>query len=387
MPHYLLTNVENVVGFSDRYTKAGDTLSVTCRALLTSDDPEFYKYTEQISNIFLNKAQVSVDAVYKILVVIHHNLSADLYVNDFQVVAEIRAKRSDIKQGEVITKGDIADVSKLKFPEITITATDKVIYCFKCGWRFGLFFDFTPGVQSAGVQNSHQITKLDVEKMMLSLGEIYRYLSFYHVYKVLESNKQFEEMMKDGWFPFIEIIAEEYEKLSEMYKNKYDFENRIHVLVDSFTEERIKMITEKWWRNQIFKDKKTIIEAGISAYLQNTSGGFVNCIKNLWTEIEGILRKLYLTEKGKGDGVKSNDLIGFIIEKAKNKTVSDSSLFLTSPFIKYLQRVVFANFNVETGKVDMSRNASSHGVAEVHQYTKAQALQLILILDQIYFYA
>jgi len=320
------------------------------------------------------------------LVIIHQDLSADLYVNDFGILVEIKAKR-DIKAGEIITQGDIADIRKVKFQDIEIVDTDKVIYCFKVGWRFGLFFDLTPRSQPAGAIQPIATEKLDVEKMQLSIGELRRYLSFYHVYKVLESETQFEEMMKDGWFPFVEIFAGEYKKLSEAYQNKFDFENKVKTIVDSFDNKRINKITEKWWKNQIFSDKKSLIEAGVNAYLQNNENGFVNCIKNLCTEIEGILRKLYYSETGKGDGVKSPELITHIVEKAKNKSGSEYSLLLPLPFLKYLQDVVFANFNVETGKVDMSRNTSSHGVAEAGQYTKDRALQLILVLDQIYFYS
>lgn len=262
-----------------------------------------------------------------------------------------------------------------------------MIYCFKVGWRFGLFFDLVPRLQPPGVTQTIPVKKLDIEKMELSIGELRRYLTFYHVYKILESEKQFSEMMKDGWFPFVEIIAGEYKSLSEAYQNKFDFENKTKSIINRFDEERIKKITEKWWKNQIFADKKIIIEAGIKAYLQNTPRGFVNCIKNLWTETEGILRKVYLKETGKGDGVKSNDLIKFIVKKAKNKTNSDYSLLLPFPFLKYLQDVVFADFNIETGNVDMSRHSSSHGVANTNQYTKERALQLILIIDQIYFYS
>ena len=36
---------------------------------------------------------------------------------------------------------DIADIRSMKFSNIKITESDKVIYCFKVGWKFGLFFD------------------------------------------------------------------------------------------------------------------------------------------------------------------------------------------------------------------------------------------------------
>lgn len=378
--------VQDLTGFAAENVKGGETVKVLTRALLTSDDPEFYQYSESISNIFLNKNRIQIDGVCQFLVLIHQDLSADLYVNDFGVLVEIKAKR-DIKAGEVVTQGDIADIRKVNFSGIEIKDSDKIIYCFKVGWRFGLFFDLTPRSQPAGAVQLIAAEKLDIEKMELSIGELRRYLSFYHVYKVLESDAQFDEMMKDGWFPFVEILAGEYKKLSEVYQNKFDFENRIKTIVDGLDEERIKKVTEKWWKNQIFSDKKSLIEAGINAYLQNSQDGYVNCIKNLWTEIEGILRKLYHSETGKGDGVKSSDLISHIVGKAKTKSGSDYSLLLPLPFLKYLQDVVFANFNVETGKVDMSRNASSHGVADANQYTKDRALQLILVLDQIYFYS
>lgn len=381
-----LDKVQDLAGFAAENAKDADTVKVLTRGLLTSDDPEFYEYTEQISSIFLSTNRIQIDGVHQFLVVIHHDLSADLYVNDFPVSVEIKAKR-DIKAGEVVTRRDIADIRKVKFSDIKIEETDKVIYCFKVGWRFGLFFDLTSRVQPAGAPHPIEAEKLDTEQMMLSIGVLYRYLSFYHVYKVLESDKQFEEMMKDGWFPFVEILAGEHKTLSEAYKNRFDFENKINSVVDGFTEERVKKIVEKWWKNPIFAGKKTLIEAGINAYLQNTQDGFVNCIKNLLTEIEGILRKVYHADTRRGVGMRSIDLINHIVEKAKAKSGSDSSLLFPLPFLKYLKDVVFANFNVDAGSIDLSRHSSSHGVAEARQYTKHRALQLILILDQIYFYS
>ena len=139
-------------------------------------------------------------------------------------------------------------------------------------------------------------------------------------------------------------------------------------------------------KNQTFSKKKKLINAGINAYLGNRQDGSVNCIKNLYSETEGLLREIYLAETGKGDGVKSKDLISCIIEKAKNKSDSNSSLLFPLPFLEYLRDIFFANFNIENGSVDLSRHSSGHGVADIQQYTKSRALQSILILDQIYFY-
>jgi len=95
--------VQDLAGFAAENVKGGETVKVLTRALLTSDDPEFYQYSEQISNIFLNKNRIQIDGVHQFLVVIHQDLSADLYVNDFGVLVEIKAKR-DIKAGEIVLR-------------------------------------------------------------------------------------------------------------------------------------------------------------------------------------------------------------------------------------------------------------------------------------------
>ncbi|HUT22417.1 MAG TPA: hypothetical protein VMX18_03365 [Candidatus Bipolaricaulota bacterium] len=378
---FYFDKVDNLAGFSTKNVKDGEVAEILIRAKLTSDEPVFYKYMDQISNLFLSRAGVLEDSVCQFLIVIHDDLSADLYVNDFKVLVEIKAKR-DVKVGEAITDADVADIRKIKFGDISIVSNDSVIYCFKVGWRFGLFFDFTAVDFHTG---DHQ--QLDMEKMELSIGGLYRYLSFYHVYKTLEAGAQFADMRKDGWFPFIEIIAIAYKQLTEVYQNRFDFENRIKIIVDSFDSSRIKKITEKWWQNKIFSEKKALIGAGVNAYMQNNPDGFVTCIKTLWSEIEGVLRILYFVDTGKGVGIKSYELSKHIVEKAKNKTGSDHSLLFPLPFLTYLKDVVFATFNVEAGNIGMSRNSAGHGVAEPQQYTKQRALQLILILDQLFFYS
>jgi hypothetical protein len=383
--NFHLDKVEDLTGFALENGKRGDTIKVLTRASLTSANPEFYHYAEQTANIFLNRIHIPADLVHRLLVIIHQDLTADLYINDFPVALEIRAKRA-VEKGQIVTQGDIADIGIISFPEINLLETDKVIYCFKVGWRFGLFFDLAPRIQPSGTPAYPvQVEKFDPERMMRSIGDLYRYLSFYHVYSVLESGAQFKEMMHDGWFPFIEILGNEYKKLDEAYRDKPNRERRIKAIVDEFSEDRINKITCKWWKNQAFSEKRDLIEAGINAYLQDTRDGFVNCIKNLWTEVEGVLRKIYRTDKGKNK-VNQDRLISHIIEKARKKTRSDYSLLLPAPFLKYLQSVAFVSFDSRTGSVNLSRHTSSHGIADAQQYTKDRALQLILILDQIYFY-
>lgn len=372
MAHVHMEKAEDLGGFALQHGRKGDTIDVLAKASITSDQPEFYKYADQVSNIFLSKIGVPTNAVFQFLVLVHKDLSADLYVNDFQVAIEIRIK-GDVKKGEIVRRDNIADIHRLRFPDIQIAETDKVIYCFKEGWKFGLFFDLA------------RPEPLDIDKMSLTLGELYRYLSFQHVYDNLKNEPLFDEMLQDGWFPFIEIVAREYKDLSEAYESKFDFENRIGKMVNGFDKARIGKITSKWWGKQAFMNKQPLIEAGINAFLQGTNDGLINCIKNLSTEIEGVLRLKYFEDTGKG-GIKIQDLLKHVIEKGTTKSGSGYSLILPLPFLRYAKDVMFANFDPEGDNIPLSRHSSSHGVARPEDYTKTRALQVILVLDQIYFY-
>jgi hypothetical protein len=168
--HFHLEAVQDIGGFSLINVEKEHYFWLLTRTTTNSDEPEFYNYIEQLSTPFFNKVGVFPNAVYQFLIVIHKDLSADLYINDFQVMIEIMAKR-DLKKMEPVTQRDIADIRRLKFPNVEIVKTDKVVYCFKVGWKFGLFFDL-----------GHE---LDTDEMMLTLGTLYRYLSFQHVYKLL----------------------------------------------------------------------------------------------------------------------------------------------------------------------------------------------------------
>lgn len=362
---------EDIAGFALTNVPKDHYFWLLQKQSLTSDEPDFYSRIEQLANPFLGKVAVSPDRVSQFLVLIHRDLSADLFLNDFQVLIEMMAKR-DVKKMEVVRKRDIADIRRLRFPAIKIDKTDKVVYCFKVGWKFALFFDLT--------------REFDLKEAELALGTLYRRLSFEYVFKTLESGRQFGEMLKDGWFPFLELIGGDYEEIGKAYENKFGFEGRIERILSGFDSGRISRITGRWWSKDIFQKRKEILEAGISSFVRGGNEGYINCINTLLPQVEGIIRIQYLSETGKGEKVNLPELLKYVIEKGKTKGVSDSSLLLPEPFLKYLKDVVYCPFNLETGKVDLSRHSSSHGVAKPEAYTKSKALQAILLLDQIYFY-
>ncbi|MGB3479219.1 MAG: hypothetical protein WBB67_08660 [bacterium] len=365
--------VDNVVGFTISNAREGEQVRILPKAAITSDEQEFYLYIEQIAASFLNKNNIPSDSVYQFLIIIHQDLSADLYINDFQAIAEIMSKK-DIIEGDLARECDIADIKSLKFPEVKIIETDKIVYCFKVGWKFGLFFDLD------------RRQPLDLDDLYLRIGILYRYLRFQYVYNLIEKEPHYGEMVKDGWFPFVSLLGSEFRSLIELYKNKFDFNSKIDRFVDTFDKARLDRIINKWWNKEIFKEKQSILQAGIDSFLEKSDKGHINCIKNLYSEIDGIIRILYFRDSDKDERITTQKMLGYILKRAREKSGDDLSLLLPYKFFEYLKDIAFADFDLEKGKIDLSRHSTSHGVASAESYTKMKALQAILILDQIYFY-
>lgn len=376
MIHFHIDPISNPVGFSVTNVEKEKYAWILTSSSLTSDELDFYKYVDQISNIFFNQAtyRIITDAVHRFLILIHKNLSADVYINDFPFQIKMRAKRS-IEAGTLVTSNDIADITELSFPRVNVQESDRVIFCFKVGWKFGLYFDLE--VEGVG----------DISLMQANLGRLYRYLSFQHVYRTLESPAHFEKMVKDGWFPFVEILGSEYKTLVDIYENeKFAYDERVGKILDKFDKSRIEGFTDKWWTHPTFEEKRKLLQAGIDAFLQGNDSGYVNCINTLYPQIEGIVRVQYFKATAKGKNVRLKELIDHLIEMGKESAGDADSLLLPLSFLEYLNDCIFVKFNLEDGTVDLSRHSTAHGVAAGEDYTRMRALQALLALDQIYFY-
>ena len=385
--HIQVDKVQRIKGFTVCNVPKDHYFWALSSASLTSDEPSFYRYIEEISNIYLHSIRclfdgeeypINIDEIHQFLILIHRDLSADIYVNDFSIEVKMLAKR-DLK-ARLIRENDIADISELRFPDIDIQESDSIIYCFKVGWKFGLYFNLLSGEDRCE-------DRVDIALMQVKLGRLYRYLRFQYVYQSLESENHFGEMIKDGWFPFVQILGEEYKELARTYQNKkFNYDDKIKKMLDKFNESRVKGMTEKWWKKPIFREKQQLLQAGIDAFLQGNESGYINCIKTLYTEIEGIMRFLY-RNTGQGNRVGLKELILHLTDIGKQRAANDDqSLLLARQFLEYLTGSVFTNFDLGTGTVDLSRHSASHGVAIAKDYTPERALQALLTLDQIYFY-
>jgi len=372
MPHFRIGRfiAQPLAGRFESYDPVTNQALIMTRGFLFSDQQDFYATADSFGSMALNKVGFPLSEAFNILLVVHSDLSADLYINDFPVVASVRVKRT-FKEKDRIYRDDIADIGEMSFPEVQLAETDQMFFLWKVGWKFGFYLDFTG--------------RLDLSETYKQLGKYHRFLLFQSVYDHIATNPLYAQMFNDGWFPFAELLEATYIELVRIYERTVtDRPALLQQYFVGFDAARIERMSQRWFAKAIVGAKKGLIEAGLDAYRQNSAAGNVQCIKTLYTEIEGILRDLYHSTHGTRPNTRQ--LIQEIERQAAATVPDPESLLFPNDFSRFLTIVFFRGFDVASGQVDLSRHSTAHGVAPEAEYTRARALQGVLILDQIAFY-
>lgn len=270
---------------------AGETIPKDAKGLIIrksfilSYDKNFERYCNNILNVVLGNHQN--ETLNRLLVVIKKDGQARIYQN-FPLKAHIRAKRS-VKQFEVVQQDDIADIVGIEFSDdifnLDIENGDKLIWLFRINWKFGLYFDFSE--------------QLDTSKLPEELADCYRRLLYLDMYSFLESKKQLKELLDEGWFPFMQLIGSRFQSLMDYFTEEKKYAVQIEKILEYFNQEKFAKLSSNWWSNPIFNEKREIIEAGIEAYFQGTKSGYINAIKTISTEIEGVIRIAFFNDFGR----------------------------------------------------------------------------------------
>jgi hypothetical protein len=174
MPKFTIES-SHLAGFVAEAKKPGETevkVQVKCN-LVTSDKPIFHVWMKHISSLFLAKVPIPIPLIHKFLIILHNNDMADIYINDFNEIMQVRVKES-VKAGDIVTTNNISDLTGLYFPEIEIDKNDVIIYGLRTNWRFSLYYDFSRDVVS------EIITK--------ELGELKKEAIFYDLYASANAN-------------------------------------------------------------------------------------------------------------------------------------------------------------------------------------------------------
>ena len=374
MPHHKIEKTPDITGLSLTAGRQGEKVQVAVKGFISSNQKHFFSGAMDCYTIFL-QSFVQLENCNYFLILRHEDKSADVFINDFQIALRCISK-AKIAPSRLVNKKDIADIEALEFPEITISKTDAIIFCMRVGWKFGLYFNFTANPKRG------EGPVLEPSQIYCDLGQAYRFMLFEEEYDLVKNNEIYPRMLSDGWFPFIELIGGDYQELSKLYS--YQWLDQIDGFLKKFNKDRINQMTESWWSKKQFQDKRALIEAGISAFLQDTSAGYINSINTLYPQIEGIMGFEFYKEHKKKPSFK--ELMEYIRDRAQNRFSSEGSLGFPQYFYSYLVTNVFQDFDLGTGKIDLARHSSAHGYARQEDFTKTKALQALLILNQIFFY-
>lgn len=361
----------NVAGIVVGTIKPGETGNILTKSFITSDDIRFYTYAPNILQFFVDKNELS--QLDRLLVLIKNDNKAYVY-RVFPMSVLFKPKKG-VKKGEVIFYDDIADIIQVEFTDavtnIKIENDDQVIWLFREGLKFCLYFDFSRSIPS--------------EARKIDMGYYFRKTLFAKLYEFTSQSINFDKLLVDGWFPFIRLIGPRFDKLINHYETLSDYEAANQEIISYYTDEIINGFTVNWFKHPIFNEKKELIEAGLSSYFQNNQIGNISCIKILSSEIEGILRSSLYKDSNVTNPT-TEQLKIHIVNKALKQFNTLESLGFPHKFKDYLDNVMFKGFNIADTEIPTSRHSVAHGVARLDNYSRIRALQLILLMDQIFFF-
>ncbi len=370
-----LTDVA-ITGFAKSVPAYGQNVMEVWTSLgITSDDTLFHLVVSSFERLVLDvtgRAGVAVNIRHAstVLMVIHPDKTAELWVDTAAKVVGCLLKRQ-LKVGQVLFDRDIADVNYMAFPDVKIDENDKVMCLFREGWSFG-FGTFT-----------EDNAKLDVSGFCYLLGGLLRRLRYRHVFQVVETAASFDRLLAAGWFPFVEIITADFRDLAAPAETGRPLDDAEQRVLAAFDEARVDHMLSRWLAKPHYASREKLLQAAINAFKAKDS---VSVIKNILTEIEGILNDAHRAANG-GAGAKVKALLKFAQDSAEGKAGGPNTLMFPKAFGNYLEMHTFANFDpiAQTGTAS-SRHAVGHGAAAQGTYTMIRALQAILTLDQIAFY-
>jgi hypothetical protein len=370
-----LTNVPEIAGISAGAAQSGQMVEMWTALFTTSDDTGFYPVVEGLTSFIRQAARnsgsdIAVERANTILLVIKADRSAELWLDTAAVALKCAVKRR-MTAGTVLFDRDIADVTAMSFPNVSIEATDQVICIFRQDWRFGLAFEMNPE------------GSLDLESFCAGLGSLYRQLRYTYVYKAFSNPVLLKGLIKLGWFPFVEIISDEFRDLLKAHENGFDLGKTEELVISKFTKERLDIIYERWMQKPQFSTKSKLLKSAITAFASQEP---VAVIKIILTEIEGILNDAH-RRVNEGRGAKLKPLLVFVEAMAERRAGGQNTLLFTRSFGEYLREYTFASFEPDSQVgIASSRHAVGHGAADQDSYTMVRALQAILTLDQLAFY-
>lgn len=300
-----------------------------------------------------------------LLVRISPDKQAKIYVDNFPFMVNVLLNKKK-QSGCAIFESEIDDIASIRFADsfndVSPQDNEQVIWVFRHNFNFGLYYDFRPNIK--------------VIDTMKGMKDIYSYVHFLDFYQNISARK-LKSLVKKGWFPFIALSTAQYNYISKniAYLPKI-------WLKQNFNKDFIQSLTDKWMQKKVFQNRKKFLDEGLSAFFE---GKYLSSISVLLPQIEGIIAEKYREERAKELASSPNKIIAYIDNLAQTSCENYNRL-LPCNFKDYLKDFIFKHGMRSSDLVTTNRNTHSHGRAVAEDYTFERNLQIILTINQLFYY-
>lgn len=358
-------------GYSATEAKGGEKVSLITREFTSSEDgDEFISRLDgiptEVINLLPKDQKIRCSTVDHMLAIFHKDGKCDVYLNEMDLIAKARVKKS-IKKGDPVFEDDFADIVSLEFKGIEIPKDVGYFVILSKGWRKGFFFDFTPIVD-----NDY---KIDYD-VWTSLGHFYNYLFFQDLHKI--SDDEWDKLYEKKWFPFIGLKKKTITSLLNYVKANWDCDDLLTEMATEI-EEALPKFIDKWRNSHIFDEHIDLLERAVERFIEKD---YISTTSILFPRIEGVLRSV-------NQSINSTQHTQMNLAKAPmqmSKIQKERySRVLPARFSDYLSKIYFANFS--PGKpADISRNSVGHGVANASDFSLKSSIIGFLVLEQLFYH-
>ena len=334
----------------------------------TEDGYDFIRLLEGMTIPILKQLPSSIypSQIDHILAICRRDGKADVYVNELDILLCMRPAWT-IKAGEVLSDYDTVDIERVNLG-VQIPDDAGILFLFSFGWRKGLFYDFGP---IDGPDPS--LRQYDVNVL---LARAFCQVSYQERFSL--SDAEWDALFSSQWFLFTGLGHNMIETLISYIRSGLDPDEKLDNIV-SKTKSLASRMLNKWREHSVLVPHIDILERAVERFKNND---YISCSGLLFSRIEGILRTHHTSLGTQSYPSPKNLAESAVVSKIENKR----SLLLPQRFSNYLQNVYFADFDLRTPDINVSRHSVAHGVAATEKFDQKAAVIGILTVHQLSYF-
>lgn len=361
------------IGVAASSGRKGEEVPVIFREFCSSEDGDKLISRLEIVSALLNRIpdnrRPNPSQVDHMLAVIHKDKTADLYINELSIIAQVQIKKK-VEAYQPVYESDMADIRSLKFDGVKIPDDAGLVFLFSVGWRKGLFYDLGPFHPRLNYVRDYNLDN--------RLGELFSHLMFRDRLKI--SDDAWKNLFAQGWFPFAALSPSLSKEIAGHAENGWEIDDLLPKVTDEVKESLSKWI-EKWSKNSSYKDHISLLRTAAERFF---GSDYYSAVSLIYPRIEGILRNAPLSHEPEKK-VTQDRLAETTVKVGLLSAGTPMMPFFPEKFQQYLKEVYFRNFDPSQPE-GASRHTVGHGVAPEEAFSEKSSIIGFLILQQLSYF-